>query len=88
MFAATSEHEANEFMPPMAYKRGRTFPPEPRGLHSFYHRSHQEKTGHDQIKTPVKSVDRYLSDFDFAKKSFPLSIPLDDDATEFKLGNW
>ena len=54
----------------------------------FTHFTTGSITGHDQVKTPLKSVDRYLSDFDFAKKSFPLSIPLDDDATEFKLGNW
>jgi len=58
MFAATSEHEANEFMPPMAFKRG--------------------------IQS---TVDRYLNDFDFVKKSFPLSVPLDNDSMEFQLGN-
>ena len=37
MFAATSEHETNEFMPPMAYKRARTYEPESRGLYLTLH---------------------------------------------------
>ena len=31
MFAATSEHETNEFLPPMAFKRARAYEPESRG---------------------------------------------------------
>ena len=55
MFAATSEHDASEFMPPMAFKRG---------------------------------IESSLSDFDFVKKSFPLSVPIDNESMEFQLGNW
>ena len=36
----------------------------------------------------LKSVNRYMNDFDFAKKSIPLSVPLDDDLMEFQIGNW
>ena len=52
---STSDHEANEFLPPMAFKRG------------------------------IQSEN--LSDF-IVKKSFPISVRLDNEPNEFQLGDW
>ena len=86
MFAATSEHETNEFMPPIAYKRARTYEPESRGLYFPLH--YAWFLGDIMLRLLLKSVNRYLNDFDFSKKSIPLSVPLNDDMMEFQLGNW
>ena len=40
------------------------------------------------LRLLLKSVNRYLNDFDFVKKSVPLSVPLNDNLMEFQLGNW
>lgn len=54
MFAATSEHETNEFMPPMAYKRARTYEPESRGLY-LNHPTVREFLGdQNYVKTPFE----------------------------------
>ena len=53
---STSDHEANEFLPPLAFKRG------------------------------IQTVEN-LSDF-IVKKSFPISVPLDNEYNEFQLGDW
>ena len=52
------------------------------------HSTVREFLGDIMLRLLLKSVDRYLNDFDFVKKSIPLSIPFNDDKMEFQLGNW
>ena len=53
-----------------------------------FHSTMSEFLGDIMLRLLLKSVNRYLNDFDFSKKSIPLSVPLNDDLMEFQLGNW
>ena len=53
-----------------------------------FHSTMRDFLGDIMLRLLLKSVNRYLNDFDFSKKSIPLSVPLNDDLMEFQLGNW